>query len=80
MLMVGHSSIAIEVLLKTLLQRRYFHENTARFDEMGACWVVQSSAELDQALERLVAEPAYRAYGKEHVQHFSREVVDGGVL
>ncbi|RJX31622.1 MAG: hypothetical protein C4525_11530 [Desulfarculus sp.] len=75
------SSICLEVLLegKTLIYPKFFHDNHMLFEEYGACWTVADQAELEAALGRAKADPAWRPYDEAQVQAFLAEAVFGGV-
>lgn len=75
------SSICLDVLLedKTFIYPRYTHDNHMLFEDYGACWQVDSPAELQAALAQAAQHPRQRPYGPQQVQDFLTEVVFGGV-
>lgn len=75
------SSIIIEALMhnKILLYPKYFHENTMLFEEMQACWQVNSREELEEALRRIRLNPQDKPYSDTNVSKFITEVVYGGL-
>jgi len=75
------SSICVEVLLngKIFLYPKYLHENTMLFEEMGACWTINSYAELENALQKIAQYPNFRPYQDRDVDAFITEVVYGGL-
>ena len=74
------SSVITEALMrdKPALYLKYLHENTTRFEELGACWTIQNENELKEALSALKANKHYTPYSKESVAAFLTEIVQGG--
>jgi hypothetical protein len=63
---------------KPVLYLKYLHANTMLFEECGACWTIQTEAELEQALQSLQKKSMDLPYGDENVNRFLSEVVYGG--
>ena len=78
-LIIG-SSVITEALMegKPVLYLKYLHANTMLFEECGACWTIQTEAELEQALHSLQKKSMDLPYGNENVNRFISEVVYGG--
>jgi hypothetical protein len=78
-LVIG-SSVITEALMqeKPVLYLKYLHANTMLFEECGACWTIQTEAELEQALKSLQKKSMDLPYGDENVNRFLSEVVYGG--
>jgi hypothetical protein len=78
-LVIG-SSVITEALMqkKPVLYLKYLHANTMLFEECGACWTIQTEAELEQALQSLQKKSMGLPYGDENVSRFLSEVVYGG--
>jgi hypothetical protein len=78
-LVIG-SSVITEALMqeKPVLYLKYLHANTMLFEECGACWTIQTEAELEQALQSLRNKNTDLPYGDENVNRFLSEVVYGG--
>jgi hypothetical protein len=78
-LVIG-SSVITEALMqeKPVLYLKYLHANTMLFEECGACWTIQTEAELEQALQSLQKKSLDLPYGDENVNRFLSEVVYGG--
>jgi hypothetical protein len=78
-LVIG-SSVITEALMqkKPVLYLKYLHANTMLFEECGACWTIQTEAELEQALQSLRKKNTDLPYGDENVNRFLSEVVYGG--
>ena len=78
-LVIG-SSVITEALMqrKPVLYLKYLHANTMLFEECGACWTIQTEAELEQALHSLQKKSMDLPYGNENVNRFLSEVVYGG--
>ena len=74
------SSILLEALQqnKTLIYPAFYHENNQLFDEMGACWRVDTQEELESALLKVSNHRKYRPYSDDNVARFLTEVVLGG--
>jgi hypothetical protein len=74
------SSVITEALMreKPALYLKYLHENTTRFEELGACWTINSENELKGAITALKANKHYMPYSKESVAAFLSEIVQGG--
>jgi len=79
MLVVG-SSIIIEALArhKPALYLKYLHENTAEYEEFGACWIIHDEDELRDALLSLRDKQGYLPYTDENVKRWLAEVIYGG--
>jgi hypothetical protein len=78
-LVIG-SSVITEALMqkKPVLYLKYLHANTMLFEECGACWTIQTEAELEQALQLLRKRSMDLPYRGEDVNRFLSEVVYGG--
>jgi hypothetical protein len=63
---------------KPVLYLKYLHANTMLFEECGACWTIQTEAELEQALQLLRKRSMDLPYRGEDVNRFLSEVVYGG--
>jgi len=76
------TSVLLEVLWqqKVLLYPKYFHDDVMWFEEMGACWTVNSPDELELALRQIKTNPSYRPYPQSAVDAFLKEAVYGGEL
>ena len=74
------SSILLDPLLngKVFIYPKYFHENTMKFEEHGACWTVNSEKELIQAIDLAWRDREYRPYSKKNIDSLCKEVVLGG--
>lgn len=72
------SSIALEILLqgKPLIELRYLHANTLIYDELGACWLADSDAELTECLRR-IKDGSPAPYGPDQVAKVMEAVVFG---
>ena len=79
MLVIG-SSILIETLVqsKPVLYLKYLHENTTRYEELGACWTIHDEAELKNALLSLRNNKKNVPYTEENVTKFLSEIIYGG--
>ncbi len=79
LLIVG-SSVMTEALMrdKPALYLKYLHENTTRFEELGACWTIHNETELKDAILALRADKNHMPYSKKSVAAFLTEVVYGG--
>jgi len=78
-LVIGSSVITEALMLgKPVLYLKYLHANTMLFEECGACWTIQTEAELAQALQSLQKKSIDLPYGDENVNRFLSEVVYGG--
>jgi hypothetical protein len=78
-LVIG-SSVITEALMqeKPVLYLKYLHANTMLFEECGACWTINSEAELKNALQSFENKRMEVPYGDENVNRFLSEVVYGG--
>jgi hypothetical protein len=78
-LVIG-SSVITETLMqkKPVLYLKYLHANTMLFEECGACWTINSEAELKEALQSFENKRMEVPYGDENVNRFLSEVVYGG--
>jgi hypothetical protein len=74
------SSILLEPLLlgKVLIYPKYFHENTMRFEQLGACWCVNSYDELQKAIESVWKDRDYKPYDNKNIEALETEVILGG--
>jgi len=75
------SSIALEVLWqgKTLIYLKYLApQDICVFEQYKACWVVNSSSELIEALKKIQLNPAYRPYHQEDVERLFEYAVYAG--
>ena len=74
------SSIIIETLIrsKPTLYLKYLHENTTEYEEMGACWIIRSEAELQEALISLKDGSKDLPYTDENVNRWLAEIIHGG--
>ena len=74
------SSIAIEVLLSntTLLFPQYFNRNSMLFGDMGACWKVDSKAELFSAINKMNEDNNFRPYKRQVVENFLDKSIYNG--
>ena len=78
-LVIG-SSVITEALMqeKPVLYLKYLHANTMLFEECGACWTINSEAELKDTLQSFGNKRMEVPYGDENVNRFLSEVVYGG--
>jgi len=78
-LIIG-SSVITEALMqeKPVLYLKYLHANTMLFEECGACWTINSEADLKDALQSFENKRMEVPYGDENVNRFLSEVVYGG--
>ena len=74
------TSILLEVFWqrKVLLYPKYFHDDLMWFEEIGACWMVHSPAELEMALRKLKDQPSYQPYPESAVEEFLGQIVYNG--
>jgi len=74
------SSIIIETLIrrKPVLYLQYLHENTTEYEEMGACWIIHSEVELQEALISLKNGQRDLPYTDENVNRWLTEIIYGG--
>ena len=74
------SSILIEALVqaKPVLYLKYLHGNKTLYEEMGACWQINSETELQNALQSLIRNKKNVSYSAENVQKFLSEIIYGG--
>lgn len=75
-----NSSILIEALMqdKILLYPKYFHDDEMIFNEMGTCWSVHSSEELENVLREIHSGNFERPYSRENVDALFEKIVYGG--
>jgi hypothetical protein len=78
--LVVASSIITEVLVrgKPALYLKYLHENTMRFEELNACWIIHDETELKNALRLLQSRKAAVPYAAQDVDKFVLENIFGG--
>jgi hypothetical protein len=78
-LVIG-SSIIIEPLLqgKPCLYLKYLHDNTTLYEDFGACWIINSEQELEDALLELVQDKSRVPYSTSDVDRFLADIVTGG--
>jgi len=76
------SSIVIEVLLekKIFIYPKYFHKNTMRWEQYGACLCVNSDEELMGVLSSIKEERNINCYSDSSVDNFICDVVYGNKL
>jgi hypothetical protein len=74
------SSIIVETLIrrKPVLYLQYLHENTTEYEEMGACWIIRSEAELQEAMISLKEGQTDMPYSDENVNRWLTEIIYGG--
>ena len=74
------SSILLEPLLmkKIFIYPKHFCENQHLYEEMNACWVVNSDRELINALQKINIDRGYKPYSQENVDSFIKCVVYSG--
>lgn len=75
------SSVLVEALQrhKALVYLKFANKQKMIFQEMKACWAVNSYEELEEALRLLARNPSYRPYADDDVDRLLTEVVYGGV-
>jgi len=75
-LVIG-SSIGLQVLFdkKALIYPNYLDTNKMAYDQMKACWRVDSPGELKQAIETLKKDKTYRPYSESNVEELFKYVV-----
>jgi len=75
-----HSSIMIEALIqdKVYISPIYFRQHEMIYEKYGACWIVRSYEELNNALTKLNDNPKYRPYSEESTHNFLTDVVYAG--
>jgi hypothetical protein len=80
-MLVIASSIIIEslVLDKPALYLKYLHENTTRYEELGACWTIHDESELQEALGILKDNKRKVPYSSNDVSRFLLEIIYGGI-
>jgi hypothetical protein len=78
-LVIG-SSIIIEALTrnKPALYLKYLHENITVYEELKACWIINSENELTEALLSIKDDKKRRPYTDEDVDRFLTEIIYGG--
>jgi hypothetical protein len=73
------SHFAIDFTRKSnVLSLKYLHENTTRYEELGACWTIHDEAELKNALLSLRNNKKNVPYTEENVTKFLSEIIYGG--
>ena len=74
------SSIIIETLIrrKPTLYLKYLHKNTTEYEKMGACWIIHSETELQEALLSLKDGQTDLPYADENVNRWLTEIIYGG--
>ena len=74
------SSIIIEALKlgKPALYLKYLHENTMEYEKFNACWIINSDAELKDALFSLLNDKNKVPYTEEDVNSWLAEIIYGG--
>jgi hypothetical protein len=79
MLVIG-TSVMTEALMngKPVLYLKYLHTNTMLFEECGACWIIQSESELENAIQSLQVNGMKVPYTEDNVNRYLSEVVYGG--
>ena len=74
------SSIILGVLMqnKVYISPTYFRRIEMIFEEHGACWMVDSIDELENALITLKEDPAFKPYSQQSINSFLTEIVYAG--
>jgi hypothetical protein len=57
---------------------KYLHENTTRYEELGACWTINGEDELKEAMLALRDDRTRVPYREADAQRFLAEIVCGG--
>jgi hypothetical protein len=78
--MVIGSSIGLQILHdgKLLLYLDYLDSNQSVYDKVGACWKIESSDSLKDAIIKLKQDKTYRPYSSESIQKIFEDVVYAG--
>jgi hypothetical protein len=79
-ILVVASSIIIEALKqgKPALYLKHLHKNTMEYEEFKACWIINSDAELKDALLALRHNKDKVPYAQENVDRWLAEIIYGG--
>jgi hypothetical protein len=79
-ILVIASSIIIEALKlgKPALYLKHLHENTMEYEKFNACWIINSDAELKDALLSLQKDKNKVPYTEENVNRWLAEIIYGG--
>lgn len=79
-ILVVASSIIIEALKqgKPTLYLKYLHKNIMEYETFNACWIINSDAELKDALLSLRNNDNAVPYTKENVDRWLSEIIYGG--
>jgi UDP-N-acetylglucosamine:LPS N-acetylglucosamine transferase len=79
-ILVIASSIIIEALKrgKPALYLKHLHENTMEYEKFNACWIINSDAELKDALLSLHRDENKVPYTEENVNRWLAEIIYGG--
>jgi UDP-N-acetylglucosamine 2-epimerase len=79
-ILVIASSIIIEALKlgKPALYLKHLHENTMEYEKFNACWIINSDAELKDALSSLRKDKNNLPYTEENVNRWLAEIIYGG--
>lgn len=74
------SSIMIEALIqdKVYISPTYFRDRKLIYEEYGACWMVDSHEELEDAIKKLKNDPSCRPYSMKNVENFLTDVIYDG--
>ena len=74
------SSIILGVLMqnKVYISPTYFLKVEMVYEEHGACWMVDSIDELENALITLKEDPAFESYSQQSINSFLTEIVYAG--
>ena len=75
------TSVALDVLYygKTLIYAKYLApDESATFEDFGACWMVNSEEELAQALAAIHQDRACRSYGSDEINRFFSHAIYAG--
>ena len=65
---------------KILISPKYHHNNNYIWEEMNACWIVNSDDELEIALLKLLKSLKYKPYSQKNVDKLIKRVVYGGFI
>ncbi len=74
------SSIILGVLMqnKVYISPTYFRQIEMVYEEHGACWMVDSIGELENALITLKKDPSFKPYTQKSIDNFLTEIVYAG--
>ena len=74
------SSIILGVLMqnKVYISPTYFRQIEMVYEEHGACWMVDSIDELENALITLKEDPTFKPYSQKSIDNFLTEIVYAG--